>query len=461
MMKLGNASGAKDSGNNHPLKGNVMSTTETQNITATKLRRIAWLSAKDETKKFGTLMHHLNEDSLAACFWQLDGRKAVGVDLVTKDDYGENLIENIAELCAKMRQMAYLPQPVRRVLIPKEGRPNATRPLGISTLEDKIVQKMMQKILESIYDPIFFDCSYGFRPKRGCHDAIKDLVHHLHRSEVEVVIDLDLSQYFDTINHAQLAHFLEDKIEDQRFMRYLHRMLKAGILTDGELRASDEGAPQGSICSPILANIYAHYVLDDWIINTVQPHCKGQIRLFRYADDAIICCEDTGDAKRIMAVLAKRLAKYHLSLNEEKTQVVSFSKRGQKKGIKQGTFDFLGFTFYFGKSRKGHVIPKLKSCGKRIRSKLKNVTTWIKEIKNRYSLKIIWQRFRAKLAGHIRYYGVSYNLDAIKGFVHRTIRILFKWLNRRSQRRSFTWEGFRQYIQRHPLPNVRIYHPLF
>jgi group II intron reverse transcriptase/maturase len=436
-------------------------TSETQETTGTKLRRIAWLSGRDKHKQFDSLMHHINETSLRECFYQLSGDRAVGADGITKADYATNLDENLKALIGRMKEMAYRPGPVRRVLIPKEGRPNATRPLGISNFEDKIVQKMIQRILESIYEPLFLDCSYGFRPGRGCHDAIRALSKHLYRNEVQTVIDVDLSSYFDSIDHKQLLAFLGMKIRDERFLRYITRMLKSGVLSEGELKVSDEGVPQGSICSPILANIYAHYVIDEWFEDVVKKHCAGKVELLRYADDVVICCQYASDAKRILRALVKRLEKYGLKLNTGKTRLVSFSKRAYQRGVKQGAFDFLGFTFYIGRSRKGAVIPKVKSSGKRLRVKLKRVNEWARQVRSRYRLSVIWRIFCTKLEGHVQYYGVSFNVPHVQKFLYLAKHILFKWLNRRGWRRSFNWETYVRFMEAHPLPAARVCHKLF
>lgn len=438
-----------------------MGTTETLTTTKTKLNRIALLSKGDSKRSFESLIHHFNEESLKECFHELDGKKALGIDGIDKETYGKDLDQNISKLIANMKTMSYRPGPVREVLIPKEGKPGATRPLGISGFEDKLVQKMMQKILESIYDPIFLDCSYGFRPGRGCHDAIRDLQHHLFKSEIQTVIDIDLKNFFGTIDHEILEDILKEKIKDMKFMKYINRMFKAGVLSKGDLKMSDEGVPQGSICSPVLANVFAHYAIDRWIEEMVKPNCKGAVRLFRYADDAIICCQWDGDAKRIREALGKRLGKYKLELNEDKTKQVPFDKRLEAQGVDQGTFDFLGFTFYLGKAKSGRIIPKLKTKAKTMKSKLLKVKEWIKEIKNRKQLSQIWKTFSAKLRGHINYYGVSHNSENVSKFVHEAERIIFKWLNRRSQRNSFTWEQFAIYKKSHPLPAVRLAHRLF
>ena len=419
------------------------------------------MSARDKGKQFDSLLHHINELSLKECFYQLSANRAVGTDGIEKSDYVTSLDVNLKELVERMKRMAYRPGPVRRVLIPKEGKPNATRPLGISNFEDKIVQKMMQRILESIYEPVFLDCSYGFRPGRGCHDAIRALYQYLYANEVQTVMDIDLAGYFDSIDHKHLLAFLRMKIRDKRFLRYVTRMLKAGVLSEGELTVSDEGVPQGSICSPILANIFAHYVIDDWFENVVKHHCTGKAQLFRYADDIVISCQYERDAKRVLKALGKRLEKYGLKLNAEKTQLVSFSKRAYQQGVKQDTFSFLGFTFYIGRSQKGFPLPKLKSEGKRLRMKLKRVKLWAQIARRQYRLPDIWRMFCVKLEGHVRYYGVSHNIACVRNFLQAAIQILFKWLNRRSQRKSFDWEKFTRFMKLYPPPRARVCHKLF
>lgn len=444
-----------------PSKGNVMGATESLSITKTKLNRIALLSKQDPKRSFESLMHHFNEESLKECFRELDGKKALGADGITKTTYGNDLDLNILTLVSKMKAMAYRPGPVREVLIPKEGKPGETRPLGISGFEDKIVQKMMQKVLESIYEPIFLACSYGFRPGKGCHDAIKDLQHYLYANNTQTIIDIDLKNFFGTIDHQMMEDILKEKIKDPKFMRYINRMFKAGVLSEGDLTVSDEGVPQGSICSPVLANVFAHYAIDMWIEERVKPQCKGKVALFRYADDAIICCEYDGDALRIRKYLAQRLEGFKLKLNEEKTKQVPFDKRLVAQGVEQGTFDFLGFTFYWGRARSGRVIPKLRTKAKTMKAKLCKVKEWIKGIKDKKPIKQIWKTFVSKLRGHVNYYGVSHNADNVSKFLYEAKKIVFKWLNRRSQRKSFTWEQFGKYVEIHPLPTVKIVHRLF
>lgn len=321
-----------------------MGTSEPCSITDTKLKRIAWLSARDPEKRFDCLMHLFNEESLAGCFHGLDGRKAVGIDGVDKAMYGAELNERLEELVARMKRMAYRPGPVREVRIPKEDRPGVMRPLGIANFEDKLVQKMMHKVLESIYEPLFLEWSYGFRPELSCHDAIRALMHYLYRWDVQTIIDVDVANFFGTIDHTLLVEMLRGKINDPCFLRYLGRMFKAGVLAEGDLRVSEEGVPQGSPCSPVLANIFAHYVIDRWFEEAVRSLCAGRVALFRYCDDFIICCQYERDAARIHQALGQRLAKFHLTLNEEKTKLIPFSKRAQQDGRRSESFDFLGFS---------------------------------------------------------------------------------------------------------------------
>jgi RNA-directed DNA polymerase len=430
-----------------------MITTDNQESTNTKLERIAWLSRQDKSKEFSNLMHHFNEESLRECFQELDRKKALGADRVSKDEYGQNLGTNLKKLVQRMKLMQYRPSAVRQVLIPKAG--GKERPLGISNFEDKIVQKMMQKVLEAIYESTFLPCSYGFRKGMGCHDAVRDLYQHLYNNQVETVIDVDIENFFGSINHQELEQILRQKVKDQKLMRYIIRMFKAGTLRDGELTVSDEGVMQGSICSPILANIFAHLVIDEWFESTVKKYCRGKVKLFRYCDDLCIAFQYGGDAERVKIALGKRLNKFKLKLNEEKTRVVTFNRNSK------GCFDFLGFTFYWGKSRKGRITPMVRTSKKRIRSKIQTIKEWIKGMKDKLKLTVIWENLKLKILGHLRYYGVSFNTRELAKYVHLVTYIMFKWLNRRSQKRSFDWEKFKTFTKANPLPAVKIYHKLF
>jgi len=436
-----------------------MDLTEIRYTTETKLKRIAWLSSKDSKKVFGSLIHHFNEESLRGCFNELQARKARGIDGVDKEEYDKNLEANLRNLVKKMRTMSYRMGPVRQVQIPKDSG-KGVRNLGISNFEDKIVQKMTHKILESIYEPLFLECSFGFRPGRGCHDAIRALHEHLYENNVEVVIDVDIANFFGTLSHTKMKGILQQKIADEKFIRYISRMFKAGVLENGDLTISEEGVCQGSLCSPILSNIYAHEVIDSWFEKVVKGFCKGRVELFRYCDDVVICCQYQRDAEQIKEALDKRLGEFGLALNIEKTRLVPFSKEKAKQRIKQDAFDFLGFTFYLGRSQKGAVIPKVKTNGSRLRKKLKRVNAWAREIRNKAPLKEIWAAFCQKLEGHIQYYGVSFN-GSVNTFRKIAIEIMFKWLNRRSQRKSFNWEKFNLFMGLYPPPKARICHALF
>jgi RNA-directed DNA polymerase len=438
-----------------------MGITENYILTGTKLKRIAVLSAANPERVFTNVMHHFNVESLRRCFQELDGRKAIGSDGIDKASYEENLETNLQNLVARMKCMAYIPGNVREVQIPKDGKSNTFRTLGISNFEDKIVQRMMHKVLESIYEPLFHENSYGFRPERSCQDAIKALNNHLYSNNVETVIDVDLSNFFGSISHEELIKVIRKKISDPKLIRYLIRMFKSGILADGELTISDEGVIQGSGCSPILSNIFADEVVDKWMEKEVKPRCRGEVKMIRYADDIVICCEYNTDAERIKLALPHRLAKYGLKMNEDKTKLVKFSKRKHRRGEKQEPFDFLGFTFYLGKTRKGFSIVKLMTNGKRLRAKLKKVNEWARDIRNKRSLKQIMKLAASKLRGHIQYYGVSNNIREVGKFVYKVKRTLFKWLNRRSQRKSFNWEQFQLFLDRVKFPKARICHKLF
>ena len=407
---------------------------------------------------FSQLMHHFDEDSLSRCYSVLSGKAAVGSDGISKAHYGVELESNLSDLVERLKRMGYRPSPVKEVLIPKEGKAQVYRPLGLSNFEDKIVQKRFQELLEAIYEPVFLDCSYGFRPKRSCHDAIRALDSHLYKQEKVVVIDLDLKNYFGSIDHDLLLGLLRRKISDNRFLRYIQRMLKSGILNEGNFRRTDEGVTQGSVCSPVLANIFAHYVLDEWLEGTVRPHCRSELGVFRYADDVVICCGTEHDATRILDALVKRLDKYGLALNEEKTKLITLDKHDPKGS---GAFDFLGFTFYFGLSRTGSVIPKLKSSGKKLRVKLSNVNQWCKRYRNKYRLSVLWSRFCAKLRGHVQYYGVSNNQRSVDRFIRKAIIYFVKWLNRRSQMRSMTFMQFKNYMRLYPPPRAAVLHRLY
>ena len=437
------------------------SATKLNNQMATKLNKIANLSRQDKQLKFDKLISHFGESNLTCCFNELDGRKAVGVDGKTKADYAWHLDANIRQLVKQMKSFSYKPQPVREVLIPKSN--GQTRPLGISNIEDKIVQLMFSKILEAIYEPIFCKFSYGFRRGKSAHGAIRDAVDYLRFNGVKVVLDIDLENFFGTINHKALMKMLHHRIADKCFLRYVSRMLKAGKQTEGGKVTSDVGLPQGSIMSPVLANIYAHYVIDLWFLKVVPAHTIGNINIFRYCDDFIVCCSDTRDVTKLVRSLGKRLEKFNLKLNKDKTKAVNFSRYAfDLRGVKQDSFDFLGFTFYISKACKGGFTTiKVKTSKKTLRAKLANVKEWLRKHRFRGGIRDLWLTFCKKLRGHIVYFGVTNNSQPIQKFLQQARRLFFKWLNRRSQKQSFNWKQFAAFEREYPMPQVKIYHQIY
>ena len=425
----------------------------------TKLRTITQRSVREPDARFDALMHHINEETLKLCFDRLNGRRAVGIDGIQKEDYGRRLEANLKGLMERMRRMGYRPAPVREVMIPKEGKSGAFRPLGISNFEDKMFQMRMADILQAIYEPLFLDFSYGFRPGRNCHQAIKSLQNIVYSEPVTTVVDIDFKNYFNSIDHDWLMKMLEYKIRDRKFLRYVKRMLIAGVLSEGECRITDEGTPQGSIVSPVLSNIFLHHVLDEWFEKVVKKHCRGKAWLVRYADDAVACFEYESDAKRYARALPKRAGKFGLEIHAEKSHLLNFTR--EKPPKQSGSFDFLGFTFYMKKSRKGYTIPALKTSRKKFCAKLKRVKEWMQKVKDKGNLHGIWNTLRSKLRGHINYYGVSHNVRSVHNFVQKAKRIVFKWLNRRSQKKSYNWDQFQKFVNQYPLPIARVVHPLF
>jgi len=424
----------------------------------TKLKKIEELSSKDHKLEFSWLIQHFNKENLICCFHELDGKKAIGVDGVRKEEYAINLEGNIESLLKRMKGHTYYPAPVKGVQIPKGN--GKYRPLGISTIEDKIVQSLYAKILSAIYEPLFIEESFGFRKGRSCHDAVKSLHDYWSNSNKGVALDVDLSNFFGTIDHRKLIQLLEIKIKDRVFLKYIVRMLKAGILTDGELTRSDVGSPQGSIVSPVLSNIFAHYAIDLWVTEIVGQYTTGKIHFVRYADDFVVCVDEQ-DAPKVLKSLKGRLKRFSLELNVEKSKVISFSRKDAVNGTKQGVIDFLGFTLYWGKSQKGKMIVKVQTASRTFAKKLKAFNQWCKENRSKMKLAEFWEKVRAKVRGHIQYYGISHNFGRVSNFIFKAVRIAFKWLNRRSQRKSFTWEKFGLYLKLKPLPKARIVHRLF
>jgi group II intron reverse transcriptase/maturase len=399
----------------------------------------------------------LTEDYLRTCYYGLKKKKAVGVDGVSVEDYGANLDDNLHNLVSRMKSMSYKPQNVLRVYIPKE--PGKMRPLGIPTVEDKIVQKCISNILKAIFEPNFIDESYGFREGLGCHDALKKVSKEISSKPVNYIIDADIKGFFDNVNHSWMTRFLEHRINDKNLIRIIVRFLKAGIMEDGKRYKTDEGTPKGGVISPILANIYLHYVLDIWFKKVLRKSLSGYAEIVRYADDFVIVVQFKEDCDKILESLRERLTKFSLELSESKTSTIRFGKTADKHDLnnKAGTFDFLGFTHYCGKTRNGFFKVCRKTSKKRFNRRVKEMNEFLKLNRNRYNLKQLWEKLKQKLFGHFHYYGVSENSRSISTYKMKVERLIFKWLNRRSQKKSFNWESFRKYLQMYPLPKPKIY----
>lgn len=425
----------------------------------TKLMRIAELAKSQPKLTFTSLAHLLNEESLKQCHRELAGNKATGVTGVTKEEYNENLEGNITTLVQKMKQRSYRPHPSRRVYIDKPGS-KKKRPLGIPDYEDKIVQKGLAKILNAIYENDFLDSSFGFRPNRNCHDALKILNHYIEKKYTNYIVDVDIKGFFNNVDHEWMMKFLNHRINDPNLLRIIARFLKAGFMEEAEHIKEKSGTPQGGIASPILANVYLHYVLDLWFEKKVRKECSGQAYIVRYADDFVCCFQYQQDAYKFFGELKERLKQFHLEIAEDKSKVIPFGKFAktncQKKGFrKPSTFNFLGFTHYCGESKKGNFRVKRKTDKKKVSNKLKQTKVWLQRNRN-MNIHDIMTRLRRSLSGYYNYYCITDNTPTVNEFKDNVQRLLFKWLNRRSQRKSFNWEKFNLFLKKSPLPNPKV-----
>ena len=425
----------------------------------TKLLRIAELAKSDPKMKFTSLAHLLNVQSLIQCHHELPNNKATGVNGTTKEQYAESLEENIMDLTSRLRSKSYRPIPVRRMYIPKLNS-NKRRPLGIPEHEDKIVQKGIAKVLNAIYENDFLDCSFGFRPNRNCHDALKILNFYVEKRLVSYVVDVDIKGFFDNVDHKWMMEFLKHRITDPSLLRIISRFLKGGYMEEGRRYKTDKGTPQGGVISPILANVYLHYVLDLWFEKVVRKQCEGQAYMVRYADDFVCCFQHKREAIQFYESLKLRLKKFNLEIAEDKTKVIPFGRFAENNAKRTGngkpaTFDFLGFTHYCVKSKQGKFRVKRKSSRKKVQGKLKESKEWLKSNRNK-NIHLIMERFRRSLVGYYNYYCITDNSRTVNDFKEKIEILLFKWLNRRSQRKSFTWDKFRLFLQMFPLPKPRI-----
>ena len=426
---------------------------------ATKLLRIAGKARKEPKLKFVNLYYLMKAELLLECFRRLSENKAAGIDEVTKNEYAENLEANISRLVSRLHRMAYRPQPVRRVYIPKPGS-GKLRPLGIPCLEDKLVGSALARILGAIYEEEFVEDSYGFRPGRSCHDALRALSQAVEEEGTNYIVEADIKGFFDNVEQDWLMKMLEQRIADQRVLRMVKRFLKSGVMEGGETRTSEEGVPQGGSISPVLANVYLHYTLDLWFEKVYGKSCKGKARLIRYADDFVVCFQDREDAMRFPEALGERLAKFGLEVEPTKTKVLEFGPRAEAnaraRGERPGTFDFLGFTHYLSKARDGKRFRmKRVTSRKKFRAKLATLKGWLKQVRTKPT-KWIMEKVGLKLRGHYAYYGVTDNYRGIARYYWEATKMLHKWLNRRSQRRSYTWAEFKQLLKLFKLPRARV-----
>jgi len=430
----------------------------------TKLRRIATKAGKDSSFRFTSLFHLMTEELLLGCFERLRKNAASGIDGMTKEAYAINLEKKLRDLVDRLHRMAYIPQPVERIYIPKPGSAKK-RPLGLPALEDKIVQAGLVKILQAIYEQDFIDDSYGFRPGRSCHDALRTLSQTVESGQIHHLVEADIKGYFDNVDQDQLMTFLAHRIGDKRILRYIKRFLKAGIQEDGAYRASDQGVPQGGVASPLLANIYLHYTLDLWVTRKFIKSCEGQAKLIRYADDFVVCFQNETDAQRFRQELEQRLQQYGLEVAPEKTHCIEFGplarRKAKAKGVKASTFDFLGLTHYCGKTRKGNRFRmKRKTISKRLTAKLRAYKDWLKKNRTLTTPEILYKTVQ-KLRGHYSYYGVTDNIHGINAYYYEVKGILYKWLNRRGKKGCYSWEKFAKLLARYPLPSPRLQVNLF
>ena len=428
-----------------------------------KLKVIAEMAKRDKNIRFSTLAYLVNESSLAQSYKKLNKASACGSDGVTVREYGSNLETNIANLNRLIRTKKYKPRPVKRAYIPKDGQ-GAMRPLGLPSVKDKLVQMVLKEILEAIFEPDFLDLSHGFRPGKSCHTAIKELNDEVMRKPINFVVEVDIKKFFDTVNHQWLYEMLRQRISDPVFLGLIWKMLRAGVMENSKVTVSDDGTPQGGIVSPILANIYLHYVLDLWFEAEFKKQAKGYVKLIRYCDDFVMVCESNQDAVRFLQKLKERLAKFYLEISEEKTQIIKFGrnvwKQANRTGSKVKSFDFLGFTHFCKASRSGWLVMGHKTSKKRLASKLKGFSKWLQNMRNACPMKDWWKRVKAKLIGYYNYFGINGNIRCLRQYYNRIKLICFKWLNRRSQKKSMSWKQYMQYIQWHPLPEPRIYHKI-
>jgi group II intron reverse transcriptase/maturase len=422
---------------------------------STGLRKVAERAKREPAGRFHSLAHLIDEELLAGVYRRLRGDAAVGVDGITKEQYGQELQSHLRDLHERLRTKRYRHQPIRRVHIPKEkGR---TRPIGISATEDKVVQGALREVLQAIYEQDFLDCSYGFRPGRSAHDAVRALTRAVDGGEANWILEFDVMSFFDSVDRKHLMEMLQRRVADGSLLRLVGKCLHVGVLDGEAFTEPSVGTVQGSTLSPLLGNAYLHYVLDLWFAEDVKPRLKGKAVLVRYADDGVLGFERQDDAQRVMAVLGKRLERFGLTLHPEKTRLLDFRGplRSRGEGRSPTTFDFLGFCWYWRRTRRGRWSVTCKTRRARLARAIKAVHTWCRE--NRHLP--VGQQHAAlsrRVQGHLNYFGVNGNMASLTRFARQVTRSWFKWLNRRSQRARLNWDRFEDLLRDFPLPQPRI-----
>jgi len=429
----------------------------------TKLDRIREMSATNPKMVFTSLYHLINEELLQECHKQLDGKKATGVDNITKAEYEANLDENLRNLVGRLKRKSYKPQPSLRVYIPKAN--GKMRPLGMAAYEDKLVQSALGRVLMAVYEPKFQNSMHGFRPNRGCHGALKELARLIEKGKTNYVVDADIKGFFNNVNHERVLELIKFRLADPNILWLIKKTLTAGVVEDGKWQPTDKGTEQGNLASPVIANIYMHYALALWYEVKFKKTCKGESGLVIYADDFVATFQYKRDAERFLEAVKERFALFGLELEPDKTRLIEFGRYAERDRKQRGegkpeTFDFLGFTHYCSKSQKGWFRVKRKTARKKYLAKLKEMNQWIKLNRNTRLRDLIYM-LNVKLRGHYQYYGVTDNFDCIECFRYETLRMLFKWLNRRSQKRSYTWDGFNDLLEVLPLARPRIYFSVY
>jgi len=421
----------------------------------TKITRINEIAKEKPKEIFTSIYHLINYDLLKECFDELDGSKAVGLDKVTKDEYHFNLENNLNNLVERLKTKSYRPSPARKVNIPKSK--GKLRGLAIANFEDKIVQMAVKKIVEAIFEPKFPENMFGFRPNKGCHDALRHVAMNIERRYTSYIVDADIKGFFDNVDHEILIKCLEEHIKDPNILRLIKRFLKAGILEGSEYHKGEAGTPQGSILSPVLANIYMYYTIVKWFEKKSKKEMKGFCDITVYADDFICYFQYKSEAEMFYnKSLPERLSKAKLEISKEKSQLITFGRFAKQNGKgKPKTFDFLGFTHYCSNGRNGNFRVKRKTSKKKFKQKVQEFKEFIKSNRTK-PLKEIMTTVRLKLTGHYNYYGITDNISMINNYLYCIKKLLLKWLNRRSQKKSYTWLNFNLMMNCFDLPKPKI-----